>query len=386
MHAKPAAVVLVLIALGVAPRAGATPVGVTDVAISAPDGVSLKGTYYAAAGPGPALLVLHQCNRDRRAWVPFAVDAASRGFHVLAFDFRGYGESGGTRFATFQEQQPTMDRLWPGDVDAAFAWLSGRPGVDTSRMGIAGASCGVGQAVLAAGRHPAVRTLVLLSGGASAEGRAHLKQAAGMPVFAAASRGDGDAVDTMRWLLGWSRNPFNKLVELKAAGHGTDMIAADRGLGPAIFAWLDAYLRNPPPPAAPTTADAKPTPVEEFWTLLTSPGGLDRAYQLFDVERRRNPKAVLFPESEVNAYGYQRLRAGHPEEAVAIFQINVEAFPKSANTYDSLSDAYVAAGKRREALAAAQKGLKVLEADKSVTADLRGLLRESMERKVRELQ
>lgn len=357
------------------------------ISLKAPDGISLKATYFSPGRSGPAILLLHQCNRDRSAWTSLATEAASRGFHVLALDFRGYGESEGTRFKSFQEQQPTIGQKWPGDVDAAFAWLVAQEGVDRSRIGVVGASCGVSQAILAARRHPEVKTVVLLSGGATSEGRDYLKQAAAMPVFAAASRGDGDAVNTMRWVLGWSRNPANKFVEFKAAGHGTDMLAAEKRLQPAILDWLDRYVRNPPA-ATPAAAawPTKPTAVEEFWTLLTSPGGLDRAYQLYDVERRRNPKGVLFPESEMNAYGYQRLQGGHPEEAIAIFRMNVDAYPRSANTYDSLADAYLAAGKRPEALAAAQKALKVLGDDKSLPAEFRALVRESIEKKIRELQ
>jgi tetratricopeptide (TPR) repeat protein len=231
-----------------------------------------------------------------------------------------------------------------------------------------------------------VKTLVLLSGGATPEGRDYLRQAAAMPVFAAASRGDGDAVNTMRWVLGWSRNPANKFVEFKAAGHGTDMLAVEKSLEPAILDWFDSYLRNAPVAVSAAGGPTKPTAVEEFWTLLTSPGGLERAYQLYDVERRRNPKGVLFPESEMNAYGYQRLQGSHPEEAIAIFSMNVGAYPRSANAHNSLADAYLAAGKRPEALAAAQKALKVLGDDTSLPADLRAPLRESIETKIRELQ
>ena len=308
------------------------------------------------------------------------------GFHVLALDFRGFGESEGERFATFQERQPTIVQKWPGDVDAAYAWLVSQSGVDRDRIGIAGASCGVNQALLAARRHPEVRTVVLLSGGSTPEARDYLKQAEAMPVMAAASRNDGDAVNGMRWLLGWSRHPANKFLEFKAAGHGTDMFAVERGLEPAILDWFDAHLRNaaltaPVPPAA-----SKPTPVEEFWTLLTSPGGLDRAFQLYDVERRRNPNRVLFPESEMNAYGYERLQKGHPDEAIAIFRMNVDAYPRSANTYDSLSDAYLAAGNRHEALAAAEQALKRLKDDKTIPEEFRAILRESIEKKIRELK
>jgi dienelactone hydrolase len=375
-------VLAALLAIGLAADSTAA----QPAAIKAPDGITLKGTYLSPGKPGPAILLLHQCNRDRGAWSGLAAAAAARGFHVLAVDFRGFGESEGERFATFQERQPTIEQKWPGDVDAAYAWLVSQTGVDRDRIGIAGASCGVNQALLAARRHPEVRTLVLLSGGSTPEARDYLKRAESMPVMAAASRNDGDAVNSMRWLLGWSRHPANKFLELKAAGHGTDMFAAERGLQPAILDWFDAQLRNaaltaPVPPAA-----SKPTPVEEFWTLLTSPGGLDRAFQLYDVERRRNPNRVLFPESEMNAYGYERLQKGHPDEAIAIFRMNVDAYPRSANTYDSLADAYLAAGNRQEALAAAEQALKRLKDDKTIPEDFRALLRESIEKKIRELK
>ena len=39
---------------------------VKTVTLKAPDGIKLVGTYYAAAQPGPGLLLLHQCNRELR--------------------------------------------------------------------------------------------------------------------------------------------------------------------------------------------------------------------------------------------------------------------------------------------------------------------------------
>ena len=68
-----------------------------DIDIKAPDGVNLKGTYFSPARPGPAMLLLHQCNMDRHAWDTLANDLAGSGVHVLTLDFRGYGESGGEK-------------------------------------------------------------------------------------------------------------------------------------------------------------------------------------------------------------------------------------------------------------------------------------------------
>ena len=67
------------------------------VTLTASDGLTLKGTYFPAGKPGPALMLLHQCNQDRASWVSFAAKAAARGYHVMTVDYRGYGESGGPR-------------------------------------------------------------------------------------------------------------------------------------------------------------------------------------------------------------------------------------------------------------------------------------------------
>ena len=48
-----------------------------DVDIKSPDGVNLKATYYSPGRPGPAMLLLHQCNMDRHAWDGLAADGLS---------------------------------------------------------------------------------------------------------------------------------------------------------------------------------------------------------------------------------------------------------------------------------------------------------------------
>ena len=112
-----------------------------DVEIAAPDGVKLKATYYAAARPGPAVLLLHMCNADRKSWEPLGPQLAAAGIHALALDYRGYGESGGERFRDDPpKQQKVVTEKWPGDADAALAWIGAQPGVDKGRIGAAAAA------------------------------------------------------------------------------------------------------------------------------------------------------------------------------------------------------------------------------------------------------
>src|SRR5436190_13755279 len=67
------------------------------VDLKAADGTPLKATYFAAAKPGPGVLLLHQINRDRKSWDPVAAQLAAAGIHTLALDLRGFGESGRPR-------------------------------------------------------------------------------------------------------------------------------------------------------------------------------------------------------------------------------------------------------------------------------------------------
>jgi len=99
------------------------------VELTAADGVKLKVSYFAAAKPGPGVLLLHQCNRQRKIWDGLAAQLAAAGINVLTLDYRGFGESGGDRFDKLPPQQAaqTQAEKWPGDIDTAFQYLVSQP-------------------------------------------------------------------------------------------------------------------------------------------------------------------------------------------------------------------------------------------------------------------
>jgi len=70
-------------------------------------------------------------------------------------------------------------------------------------------------------------------------------------------------------------------------------------------------------------------------------GGLSKRYG-FD---------VVPAENTINTIGYQKLGEENFEEAIAVFRYNVGLYPKSANVYDSLGEAFENAGQLDEALA-----------------------------------
>ena len=119
-----------------------------DVDITAPDGAKLRATFYAAAKPGPAVILLHMCNTNRKSWAPVAQQLAAKGVNALTLDNRGFGESAGSDYgkATGEGRRETI-KHWPGDFDAAYQFLVSQPGVDKSHVAAGGGSCGVDNAV-----------------------------------------------------------------------------------------------------------------------------------------------------------------------------------------------------------------------------------------------
>jgi uncharacterized membrane protein len=78
-------------------------------------------------------------------------------------------------------------------------------------------------------------------------------------------------------------------------------------------------------------------------------------------------------ESEMNRRGYELLRQGQTAAAIQVFQLNVERHPASANVYDSLGEAYVAAGERALAVANYEKALTIDPKKKSALSAIEEL-------------
>ena len=70
--------------------------------------------------------------------------------------------------------------------------------------------------------------------------------------------------------------------------------------------------------------------------------GAAAALALYRERRARDPGVVLFTERQLNTRGYEYLGRHRVKEAIALFELNVEAYPESFNVYDSLGEALMA--------------------------------------------
>jgi dienelactone hydrolase len=273
----------------------------------------------------------------------------------------------------------------PSDVETAYQYLVSQPGVMRYAIAVGGASCGVNQSVYVAANHPEVKALVLLSEGTDAGGRQFLRTSAKMPLFMAVADDDPDlgVTEIMQWLFTLSSNPVNKFVRYSTGGHGVEMFDAHKELPGMIVAWIATTLKKRPPVVS--RASAPVSAESNFFELIDHPGGVEKAVQKFAEARKRDPKAVLFSEAVMNRIGYERLQTGDNKGAVELMKLNTIAYPHSPNVYDSLSDAYLAAGQKDLARQNAKKALELLPSDTKDPEDRRKAIKESAEQKLKPL-
>lgn len=116
--------------------------------------------YLPPAGPtaAPAVVVAGSWTtvKEQMAGL-YAAGLARRGIAALAFDFRGYGESGGQP----RDFESPVRKI--ADLGSAAGFLSAHPAVDPGRIGALGICAGGGYAAVAAAGDERIRSLALVA-------------------------------------------------------------------------------------------------------------------------------------------------------------------------------------------------------------------------------
>ena len=163
------------------------------------------------------------------------------------------------------------------------------------------------------------------------------------------------------------------------------MFKVEKGLEPLILDWYQVTLRQDP--AKQNAGKLQPlSAMAEFWNVLVQPGGAARATKLFEEAKAKDPNVFLFPEQSVNILGYTRLQKGETKEGIAILKLNELAYPRSANVYDSLGDAYLADHQNELALQYSQKAIEMLKQNPPANDALANAIRQSAEAKIQKIQ
>ncbi|MGW8363071.1 alpha/beta hydrolase [Streptomyces wedmorensis] len=120
----------------------------------------VRAAHDAAAGPGgrPCVVMAHGFGGTRDSGLlNYAESFAEAGIDVFAFDYRGFGDSGGT------PRQDVSVRRQRQDYHAALAAARRLPGVDPDRIALWGVSYAGGHALVVAARDRNVAAVVSLT-------------------------------------------------------------------------------------------------------------------------------------------------------------------------------------------------------------------------------
>jgi len=114
--------------------------------------------------------------------------------------------------------------------------------------------------------------------------------------------------------------------------------------------------------------------IAETLSATIASSGIDQAVKQYHELKGAGPTTTYnFEESELNALGYELIRANKFKEAICILQLNVEAYPQSSNVYDSLGEAYMDDGNKPQAIANYQKSLQLNPKNRGAVEILRKL-------------
>ncbi len=104
-------------------------------------------------------------------------------------------------------------------------------------------------------------------------------------------------------------------------------------------------------------------------------GRVNEAIEGYRKIKRESPLNAAVAEERINQLGYTLMGEKKYTEAVAVFKLNVEMYPQSANVYDSLGEAYMKSGNKELAIKNYKKSLELDPANQNAVEMLKTLER-----------
>jgi hypothetical protein len=121
--------------------------------------------------------------------------------------------------------------------------------------------------------------------------------------------------------------------------------------------------------------DIKAKSLSDVLSKTLTEKGVEAMIAEFRSLRKSGAADLYASESDMNTFGYSLLRKKQVNEAIEVFKLNVEAYPQSANVYDSLGEAYLLRGDKEQAIENYRKSLELdpkAENAKEVLKKLKG--------------
>jgi len=122
-----------------------------------------------------------------------------------------------------------------------------------------------------------------------------------------------------------------------------------------------------------TLVDVKGEALSEVLLKAIDERGVEAAVADYRSLKARGFGDLYTSEGDINTLGYRLLRQKRVPEAIEILKLNVEAYPNSANVYDSLGEAYLVSGNTAQAIQNYEKSLSLDPANTNAAMMLKKL-------------
>ena len=199
----------------------------------------------ASAGTVPAVLMLNRAAGDRTVYRELAHQLAVRGIASLRLDLAGHGESVNLgRFVPGEADSVDRDvMIWASDIDVAAAhrYLKAHPGIDSTSIGMIGASYS-GEETAEAGRASGhAQAYVQLSPGSFSEASVAGIDSTGVPWLFIVSNNERHLREITASVQATSRTV--ELLILPGVEHATRILETRPDMSERIAVWLRHHLR-----------------------------------------------------------------------------------------------------------------------------------------------
>jgi tetratricopeptide (TPR) repeat protein len=209
------------------------------------------------------------------------------------------------------------------------------------------------------------------------DGEGHLRL--GIALFRSGQPAEGLPMIEKAWELG-RRGPRDVAMPAAYAAAGA------RNL-PRALHWLDVLYSTPfAPPIAELRTAPELAPIRDEAAFTQFVGEVEERQRIAialdsdsrgaAIEALRNAKGGrITREAVLLGMAYRLLTRGHKADAVEVFRIAASRYPASANAWESLSEAYEAAGATADAVTASRKALDLVASDQTLSDTMRESVR-----------
>lgn len=166
-------------------------------------------------------------------------------------------------------------------------------------------------------------------------------------------------------VLNWEKKQFPIKIEFDV--HSIVMANATKELtGPIGFTWQGynsaanySLQNNANLEQGLKWAERASNANKNYTSLQTKSDLLKKLGKTDEATKISQEALAVATEFELNNRGYQLLNQNNYDEAIAVFTMNTERYPKSANAWDSLGEAYALKGDKKNAIKNFKKSLSL---------------------------